>query len=61
MDQNALAKATYRLKFEELFYLQLSLLKQKYIRSRNAVGLPMPRVGEAFNRCYQALPYDLTG
>ena len=61
VDQNALAKATYRLKFEELFYLQLSLLKQKYIRSRNAVGLPMPRVGEAFNRCYQSLPYDLTG
>ena len=61
VDQNALAKATYRLKFEELFYLQLSLLKQKYIRSRNVVGLPMPRVGEAFNRCYQALPYDLTG
>ena len=61
VDQNALAKATYRLKFEELFYLQLSLLKQKYIRSRNAVGLPMPRVGDAFNRCYKALPYDLTG
>ena len=61
IDQNALAKATYRLKFEELFYLQLSLLKQKYIRSRNAVGLPMPKVGEAFNRCYKALPYDLTG
>ena len=61
VDQNALAKATYRLKFEELFYLQLSLLKQKYIRSRNAVGLTMPRVGEAFNRCYKALPYDLTG
>ena len=59
-DQNALAKATYRLKFEELFYLQLSLLKQKYVRSRNAVGLAMPRVGEAFNRCYKALPYDLT-
>ena len=60
-DQNALAKATYRLKFEELFFLQLSLLKQKYIRSSNAVGLPMPRVGDAFNRCYRSLPYDLTG
>ena len=60
-DQNTLAKATYRLKFEELFFLQLSLLKQKYIRSSNAVGLPMPRVGEAFNRCFEALPYELTG
>ena len=61
VDQNALAKATYRLKFEELFYLQLSLLKQKYIRSRNAVGLPMPRVGEAFNRCIKEIREDLKG
>ena len=61
IDQNALAKATYRLKFEELFLLQLSLLKQKYIRSRSVVGLNMPAVGDAFNACYQALPYELTG
>ena len=59
--QDALAKASYRLKFEELFLLQLSLLKQKYIRSRGAVGLRMSVVGDAFNKCYQALPYDLTG
>jgi len=61
VDQDALAKATYRLKFEELFYLQLSLLKQKYIRSSNAVGHRMTKVGPAFNACYNALPYDLTG
>ena len=61
VDQNALAKAAYRLKFEELFLLQLSLLKQKYVRSRSAVGLNMPAVGEAFNACYKALPYELTG
>ena len=61
LDQAALAKATYRLKFEELFLLQLSLLKQKFVRSRNAVGLKMPVVGEAFNACYKALPYELTG
>ena len=60
-DQTALAKATYRLKFEELFYLQLSLVKQKFIRSSSAVGIRMPHVGKAFHACYNALPYSLTG
>ena len=60
VDQQALSKASYRLKFEELFLLQLSLLKQKYIRSRNAVGFKMTAVGEGFNACYKALPYELT-
>ena len=59
-NMTALEKAKYRLKFEELFYLQLSLLKQKYVRSRNENGIPMPKVGEAFNLCYKALPFDLT-
>lgn len=56
----ALSKATGRLKFEELFFLQLSLLKQKYIRSRGITGIRMPKVGEAFNKCYSSLPFDLT-
>ena len=60
-DPTALAKAQYRLKWEELFLLQLSLLKQKYIRSRDENGIPMPKVGPAFNACYNALPYELTG
>ena len=60
-DAVSLEKSRYRLKFEELFYLQLSLLKQKYIRSREDVGIAMPRVGEAFNKCYEALPFPLTG
>ncbi len=60
-DMSALAAATRRLKFEELFYLQLSLLKQKYVRSRAANGLVMPHVGPAFHACYNALPYSLTG
>jgi len=60
-DAGALAKASYRLKFEELFFLQLSLLKQKYIRSRSEVGIRMPKVGASFNALYNKLPFDLTG
>ena len=60
-DMISLEKAKYRLKFEELFYLQLSLLKQKYVRSRSEQGIRMPKVGEAFNKCYEALPFPLTG
>ena len=60
-DHYALEKAVRRLKFEELFFLQLSLVKQRYIHSRGSVGFPMPRVGNAFNACYNSLPYQLTG
>ena len=60
-DFTSLEKAKYRLKFEELFFLQLSLLKQKYVRSRDVHGIHMPRVGEAFNKCYESLPFPLTG
>ena len=60
-DSYALQKATRRLKFEELFFLQLSLLKQKYIRSRGERGILMPKVGPDFHACYNALPYTLTG
>ena len=60
-DADALLKASYRLKFEELFFLQLSLLKQKYIRSRSEIGIRMPKVGDAFNALYKKLPFDLTG
>ena len=60
-DSYALQKSVRRLKFEELFFLQLSLLKQKYIQSRGSVGLPVTKVGAAFNACFNALPYELTG
>lgn len=60
-DDYALQKATRRLKFEELFLLQLSLLKYRYIRSRSSRGMAMPKVGEDFNACYGSLPYELTG
>ena len=60
-DMASLEKAKYRLKFEELFYLQLSLLKQKYVRSRADKGIRMPLVGQAFNDCYNSLPFPLPG
>lgn len=59
-DAKALKEAQYRLKFEELFYLQLSLLKQKHTRESKLSGIVMEKVGENFNSCYNALPYRLT-
>lgn len=56
-----LAKARYRLKFEELFYLQLKLLKQKTIRSAYTKGFVFDKVGDWFNNFYHKyLPFQLT-
>ncbi len=60
-DLATLSRAQYRLKFQELFLLQLSLLKQKGLREVKIPGIPLPRVGDHFNRCYESLPFELTG
>lgn len=59
-DLKQLASAQFRFKFEELFYLQLSLLKHKSIRERSAKGFVMPRVGDFFNKTYNNIPFELT-
>jgi len=60
-DVQSLAKAQERLKFEELFYLQLSLLKQKAVRTSGSRGVVFKHIGHAFNSTYQNIPFPLTG
>lgn len=56
-----LEQARLRLKFEELFYLQLDI--QRYARKRNSAiqGFHFPRIGHFFNTFYsEFLPFPLT-
>lgn len=58
---DALAKAQYRLKFEELFYIQLQLITKNLIRKHKIQGHPFTKVGEYFNDFYKNhLPFELT-
>lgn len=57
-----LRKAQYRLKFEELFYVQLNILRYTKERRNKFRGLPFEHVGEIFNTFYSKnLPFQLTG
>jgi len=57
-----LQKAELRLKFEELFFLQLRLIRQNLINKRNIKGFPFPAIGKHFNAFYEKhLPFALTG
>ena len=53
--------AQYRLKFEELFYIQLNILHYAKERQMRYVGHRFAKVGEMFNRFYnEQLPFQLT-
>ena len=57
----ALAKAQFRLKFEELFYIQLQLISKNLISKHKIKGHPFTKVGAYFNDFYQNhLPFELT-
>jgi len=57
-----LRKAEYRLKFEELFYIQLKLLHLKEDRHKKFKGHIFSNVGDFFNDFfYKHLPFELTG
>ena len=56
-----LAQAQKRLKFEELFFIQMQLLRNKAIRRSKVKGYPFNEVGRYFNEFYQNhLPFELT-
>lgn len=56
-----LAKAKFRLIFEELFFIQLQLITKNLIRKHKILGHPFSKVGEYFNDFYQNhLPFELT-
>jgi ATP-dependent DNA helicase RecG len=60
-DANTLNEARYRLKFEELFFLQLKLLKNKLLRIQKFKGNVFGSVGNYFNEFYHhKLPFELT-
>jgi ATP-dependent DNA helicase RecG len=58
---DSLSKARFRLKFEELFLLQLELLAMKQARVEKKNGFNFPVVGDKFNTYYkEKLPFKLT-
>lgn len=59
--QEELAQAQYRMKFEELFFVQLQLGLKKLHRKQQLKGIPFPEVGQYFNSFFnQHLPFPLT-
>ncbi|MEI6276261.1 MAG: ATP-dependent DNA helicase RecG [Prolixibacteraceae bacterium] len=62
LDPQTLRKAEYRLKFEELFYIQLKLLHLKHERQNKFKGQIFKEVGSHFNDFFHHhLPFELTG
>ena len=60
-DLKLLSKAQFRLKFEELFYIQLQLISKKLIRKQKIKGYPFEKVGNLFKKFYKDhLPFELT-
>lgn len=61
-DAQQMQKARFRLKFEELFYVQLNILRYASDQRRKYRGYVFERVGREFNDFYRNhLPFSLTG
>jgi ATP-dependent DNA helicase RecG len=60
--ENQIAHARYRLKLDELFYLQLEMQIRKQVAAKKERGFVFPAVGDVFNEFYtNHLPFQLTG
>ena len=60
--QELLAKAQFRLKFEELFYIQLQLLIKNMLQKQKIKGFVFEEIGQNFSEFYSNhLPFELTG
>jgi len=60
-NQELLSKAQFRLKFEELFYIQLQLILKNLIHKSKIKGFPFEKVGHYFNTFFTShLPFELT-
>ena len=61
-DARELERARVRLKFEELFFVQLNILRYASDQRRKYQGYVFPRIGQVFNTFfYYHLPFHLTG
>ncbi len=59
--QAHLARAQYRLKFEELFYIQLQLIRKNLVHKSKIKGYTFDKIGTYFNSFFsEHLPFDLT-
>jgi ATP-dependent DNA helicase RecG len=57
-----LRQAQDRLKFDELFYIQLNILRTSTLRRNKLQGIVFSKVGDIFNTFYHdCLPFELTG
>lgn len=60
-NQTLLARAQYRLKFEELFYIQLQLIRKNLVHKSKIKGYPFTQIGDNFSTFYnEHLPFELT-
>jgi ATP-dependent DNA helicase RecG len=56
-----LQQAQYRLKFEELFFIQLQLIRMKIVRQQKLKGFALTQIGQHFNDFFHHhLPFELT-